>query len=58
MTQISRRLLLGSVAAAALVPASALAQDAPDLSKLAEPPAHGEIAEGAEAAKVTIIEYA
>ncbi len=58
MTHISRRILLGSVAAAALVPASAKAQDAPDLSKLAEPPAHGEIAEGAEGAKVTIIEYA
>ena len=58
MTQISRRLLLGSVAAAALLPATAMAQDAPDLSKLGEPPAHGEIAEGAVDAKVTIIEYA
>ena len=58
MTQISRRLLLGSVAAAALLPATAMAQDAPDLSKLGEPPAHGEIAEGAADAKVTIIEYA
>ena len=37
---------------------AAMAQDAPDLSKLGEPPAHGEIAEGAADAKVTIIEYA
>ena len=58
MTNISRRLLLGSAAAATLLPANALAQDAPDLSKLGEPPAHGEIAEGADTAKVTIIEYA
>jgi protein-disulfide isomerase len=58
MTNMSRRLLLGSVAAAALLPVNALAQDAPDLSKLGEPPAHGEIAEGADTAKVTIIEYA
>lgn len=58
MTQISRRLLLSSVAAAALFPAAAMAQDAPDLSKLAEPPAHGEVAEGPADAKVTIIEYA
>lgn len=58
MTQISRRALLGTVAAAALLPGPARAQDAPDLSKLNEAPAHGEIAEGAETAKVTIIEYA
>lgn len=58
MTQISRRTLLASVAASALLPAAALAQDAPDLSKLNEPPAHGEIADGPETAKVTIIEYA
>lgn len=58
MTQISRRSLLASVAASALLPAAAMAQDAPDLSKLAEPPAHGEMAEGPETAKVTIIEYA
>lgn len=58
MIQISRRHLLASVAASAVLPAAALAQDAPDLSKLAEPPAHGEMAEGSETAKVTIIEYA
>ena len=34
MTKISRRTLMASVAASALLPAAALAQDAPDLSKL------------------------
>ena len=58
MIQISRRLLLASVATTALFPAVAMADDAPDLSKLAEPPANGEIAEGSADAKVTVIEYA
>lgn len=58
MTKISRRTLMASVAASALLPAAALAQDAPDLSKLNEAPAHGEMAEGPDTAKVTIIEYA
>ena len=58
MNQISRRHLLGSAAALAIMPAAALAQDAPDLSKLNEPPAHGEMPEGLETAKVTVIEYA
>ncbi|MBL8791927.1 MAG: DsbA family protein [Rhizobiales bacterium] len=58
MIQLSRRLLLASAATAALFPAAAMAQDAPDLSKLAEPPANGEVAEGSADAKVTVIEYA
>ncbi len=58
MIKISRRTLMASAAATALLPAGAMAQDAPDLAKLAEPPAHGEMAEGADTAKVTIIEYA
>ena len=58
MNQISRRHLLGSAAALAMMPAAALAQDAPDLSKLNEPPAHGEIPLGSDTAKVTVIEYA
>jgi protein-disulfide isomerase len=58
MIHLSRRGLLASVAAAAMLPAAAYAQDAPDLSKLLEPPAHGEMPEGPETAKVTVIEYA
>jgi protein-disulfide isomerase len=58
MIQISRRSLLASVALSALPLASAWADAAPDLTKLAEAPAYGERPEGSETAKVTIIEYA
>lgn len=52
----TRRLLLSGVAVAALVP-SAFAQ-ALDLKALNEPSAIGEMAQGPETAKVTVIEYA
>jgi protein-disulfide isomerase len=58
MIQISRRSLLASVALAALPLSLAQAETAPDLSKLAVPPAYGEKPEGLDTAKVTIIEYA
>jgi protein-disulfide isomerase len=58
MIHLSRRQLLASAAAAALFPTAAVAQDGPDLSKLAEAPVHGEMPEGLETAKVTMIEYA
>jgi protein-disulfide isomerase len=53
---LNRRALLSTVALAAFAPL-ARAQSA-DLSKLAEPPAHGELPLGADTAKITIIEYA
>jgi protein-disulfide isomerase len=58
MIQMNRRILLSSAAALALLPGHAFAQAQPDLSKLSEPPAHGEMPLGVETAKVTIIEYA
>jgi protein-disulfide isomerase len=59
MTRISRRQILMSstMAAAAFMPVAALAAT-PDLSTLNEPSAIGEMVEGLDTAKVTIIEYA
>jgi protein-disulfide isomerase len=59
MTKLNRRLLLASVATASLVP-QAFGQETakPDPAKLNAAPAIGEMAQGAETAKVTVIEYA
>jgi protein-disulfide isomerase len=55
----NRRHIMAGVALAALWPARAMAQEAkPDLAKLNEAPAIGEMTIGVETAKVTIIEYA
>lgn len=58
MMNINRRTLLASAAALAAFAPAAVAQTAPDLSKLNEAPTNGEFPEGPETAKVTIIEYA
>jgi protein-disulfide isomerase len=56
--RLNRRILLAGTAAMAFAP-YALAQDVkPDLAKLNEPSAIGEMAQGPDTAKVTIIEYA
>ena len=55
MTLDRRQVILG---AAALALAAGAARAAEDLSKLNEPPAHGEMALGSADAKVTVIEYA
>lgn len=54
-----RDILLAATALTALGTAPVLAQDAPvDLTKLNEAPGNGENPQGAETAKVTVIEYA
>jgi protein-disulfide isomerase len=57
----TRRMFLTSVAASALVPTFARAQNAPvqvDLALLMTPPAIGEMELGSKDAKVTMVEYA
>jgi protein-disulfide isomerase len=55
--KMNRRVFASAAAMAVAVP-QAFAQAAPDLTKLNEPPALGELVIGKEDAKVTIIEYA
>jgi protein-disulfide isomerase len=55
--KMNRRVFASAAALAVMAP-KAFAQAAPDLTKLNEPPALGELVIGKEDAKVTIIEYA